>query len=185
MAANATAAPRHAPAAPRAATVSHAPAKAAVPAAKHEAAPAPSRARAPVLPAFAKSAVAALHPVASPQAATKVLAMPDTRRRQHRYARLRINILRHTPLHRCTHQHLRISSLRLLPQRQSSRRSNRPRQFQPEFCPRRLGPPRPSRPRPHIGNPSRSWRRSLHQRPRATAPGSHSPRTLRKPSRTA
>jgi len=110
---------------------------------------------------------------------------PHTRRRQHRYARLRINILRHTPLHRCTHQHLRISSLRLLPQRQSSRRSNRPRQFQPEFCPRRLGPPRPSRPRPHIGNPSRSWRRSLHQRPRATAPGSHSPRTLRKPSRTA
>ncbi|MGD0095928.1 MAG: DUF4157 domain-containing protein [Terracidiphilus sp.] len=75
MAANATAAPKHAPAAPRSATVSHAPAKSA-PTQKQEAAHAPSRAPASALPAFAKPAVAALHPAAAPGASAKVLPMP-------------------------------------------------------------------------------------------------------------
>jgi len=75
MPATATAAPKHAAAAPRSATVSHAPAKAA-PAAKQEAVRAPSRVAAPALPAFAKPAVAVLHPAASPDAASKLVHMP-------------------------------------------------------------------------------------------------------------
>ena len=73
MPANATAAPKHAAPAPRAATVSHAPAKAA-PTAKHDVAP--SAPHAPALPAFAKPAVAALHPAPPPEAAAKIVPMP-------------------------------------------------------------------------------------------------------------
>ncbi|MGD0939028.1 MAG: DUF4157 domain-containing protein [Terracidiphilus sp.] len=78
MAANATAAPKHAPAAPRSATVGRAPVKAAAPATKHDAAPTPSRtpSPAPALPAFAKPAVATLHPAASAAAAPKLIPMP-------------------------------------------------------------------------------------------------------------
>jgi len=75
MPATSTAAPKHAAAAPRSATVSHAPAKA-TPSAKQEAVHGPSRANAPALPSFAKPAIAALHPSTSHEAIAKIVPMP-------------------------------------------------------------------------------------------------------------
>jgi hypothetical protein len=92
MAANATAAPKHAAGAPRSATVSHAPAKATALAAKHEVAPAPSRAPAPALPAFAKPAVVTLHPAATPVTALKVVPM-----QAHSAAPVQTHVAAHLP----------------------------------------------------------------------------------------